>query len=609
MVVPQEKSKFNNIGSIHADNYSALPKSVSIGHCKSLPHVRETFPLEPRKTVELTEKEKNFVRSLSCSMGGGDRQAAGLPGQQKFRPVIGDGSSHPHYHDFPASPVPHFYQPHHHPSPPLHPSTALPGNICMGMPTDFVQSFLQGPFPAAPLPPCYFNNGCMGPFLPGYHLPASYHHPGDSTFKYTNVLDSLLPQNPMPSVMDILTPPPEKTSFNESPSGGGPMYKISKKSLSSSNGTNNNNSQNNGSSNPFNNNSKLLEEFRNGRAQNLDLIAIKDDIYAFATDQHGSRFIQQKFDAAPTSTRNVVFEAILPHTLNLMKDVFGNYIVQKFFESGDKNQRSQLLDMVRGHLVELSLNIYGCRVIQKAVENAEECDVQMILSELRVGNKVIKCMVDQHGNHVIQKVFEHVKPDSLNFIIDIVENCCDELSIVSLAKHNYGCRVLQKMLKHLLPHQKEFIVQQLQSHLDELLVHQYGNYVIQELFKSSSTVVKHYIVIFIKADLEKYSMDKFASNVIEKCLIDGDQEQVKTLVTKIFEVPFEDLLYRMIGDQFGNYVVQKMLDVCDIQNRKKLIAAIKPKQAFLKKLPFGKHILAKCSESQSSPQKDKEATP
>ncbi|CEF62214.1 Maternal protein pumilio [Strongyloides ratti] len=574
MVIPQEKNKLSNIGSFHSEHYSALPKSsLSFGNYKSLPNAKETFFLDQRKTIELTEHEKNFVRSLSCNMGGGDRST--LPGSSKFIPSLGERNGHYHHHDFPSSGAQQFYQQQNHQSS-FHSPTTLPGSIF------------------SPVPTCYYSNGCMGPLIPGYHLP-SYHSNNElGGMKYGNVLDTILPSNTISSsVMDILTPPPEKHIIDEVPTNGGSLYRLSKQCMSSNN--------NNSNSRHSNVNSKLLEEFRNGRTHNLDLVAIRDDIFAFATDQHGSRFIQQKFDSATSNVRSIVFEAILPHTYNLMKDVFGNYIVQKFFESGDKHQRSQLLDMVRGHLVELSLDVYGCRVIQKAVENAEECDVQMILNELRVGNKIIKCMVDQHGNHVIQKVFENVKPESLNFIIDAVRSCGDDLPIVTLAKHNYGCRVLQKMLKHLLHHQKEFIIQELQSHLDELLTHQYGNYVIQELFNSSSTVVKHYIVIFIKADLEKYSMDKFASNVIEKCLTLGDKEQVKTLVTKIFEVPFEDLLYRMISDQFGNYVIQKMLDVCDGQSRKKLIAAIKPKQSFLKKVAFGKHILVKCNDNQLQP--------
>ena len=34
----------------------------------------------------------------------------------------------------------------------------------------------------------------------------------------------------------------------------------------------------------------------------------------------------------------MVFKEILPHSLNLMVDVFGNYVIQKFFEHGTEEQ-------------------------------------------------------------------------------------------------------------------------------------------------------------------------------------------------------------------------------------------------------------------------------
>lgn len=54
----------------------------------------------------------------------------------------------------------------------------------------------------------------------------------------------------------------------------------------------------------------------------------------FSGDQHGSRFIQQKLESASTEDKQIVFDEILPNSLQLMTDVFGNYVIQKFFEHG-----------------------------------------------------------------------------------------------------------------------------------------------------------------------------------------------------------------------------------------------------------------------------------
>lgn len=50
----------------------------------------------------------------------------------------------------------------------------------------------------------------------------------------------------------------------------------------------------------------------------------------------------------------------------------------------------------------LALQMYGCRVIQKALESVDQ-DCQMeVINE--ISNHVLKCVKDQNGNHVVQKV-------------------------------------------------------------------------------------------------------------------------------------------------------------------------------------------------------------
>jgi len=51
----------------------------------------------------------------------------------------------------------------------------------------------------------------------------------------------------------------------------------------------------------------------------------------------------------------------------------------------------------------------------------------------------------------------------------------------------------------------------------------------------------------------------------------------------------------MMKDQFANYVVQKMLDVVDGEQKELLIAKIKPHLQSLKKYTYGKHLIAMLS--------------
>jgi len=52
-------------------------------------------------------------------------------------------------------------------------------------------------------------------------------------------------------------------------------------------------------------------------------------VFNSSSDQHGSRFIQQKLESCSVEEKTLVFKEVLPHASKLMTDVFGNYVIQK----------------------------------------------------------------------------------------------------------------------------------------------------------------------------------------------------------------------------------------------------------------------------------------
>jgi len=85
--------------------------------------------------------------------------------------------------------------------------------------------------------------------------------------------------------------------------------------------------------------------------------------------------------------------------------------------------------------------MYGCRVVQKALEVISSEQQARLVKELE--GHVMKCIKDQNGNHVIQKIIETVPIAYTQFIIDTFNN-----KVYQLATHPYGCRVIQRILEH-----------------------------------------------------------------------------------------------------------------------------------------------------------------
>ncbi|CAH8672294.1 unnamed protein product [Schistosoma bovis] len=350
--------------------------------------------------------------------------------------------------------------------------------------------------------------------------------------------------------------------------------------------------------------SQLLEDFRNSSArfQHMHLSELRDHMVEFARDQHGSRFIQQKLETATTTEKNSVFNEILPHSGKLMTDVFGNYVIQKFFEFGTKEQKELLSQRLQGHVVEFATQMYGCRVIQKALESVPAEAKIHIVGELRPF--VTRCVKDQNGNHVIQKCIECVPPSELDFIISAFRG-----QVVLLSSHPYGCRVIQRILEHCLPEQTRPILDELHKGVEHLVKDQYGNYVIQHVLEHGSNEDKSRIIQSLRGRVCALSSHKFASNVMEKAIANAVPSERAVLIEEILH-PISNVningdassvttnnisssLVDMMKDQYANYVVQRMLELADTEQRRVLINRIRPMQNVLRKFNYGKHIIAK----------------
>jgi len=339
--------------------------------------------------------------------------------------------------------------------------------------------------------------------------------------------------------------------------------------------------------------SVILEDLRSvphPRAHTLQDIVAEGLVADLATDQNGSRFIQTKLEEASDADKQAVFEQILPETLRLCTDVFGNYCIQKFFEYGTPEQKQQLSQKIKHRVLPLSLQMYGCRVVQKILESVDAETQNELIREL--DQHVLECVKDQNANHVIQKCIEQVnRSNNIDFIIKAFYG-----RVFDLSTHPYGCRVIQRMLEHCYPDLKELtepVLDELMSYAEQLAKDQYGNYVLQHVLQHSIPDARDAIVDVVARNILAFSKHKFASNVVERCFVSTQTKQRDILLTAVVGKADSSPLVSMVRDQYGNYVIQKMLETLNVPQRNKLIRKISEYVPNIRKIAFGKHIVAK----------------
>ena len=427
------------------------------------------------------------------------------------------------------------------------------------------QAFMGNNAPASP-----FSQKGAGVFVPNNESWNEFHH--------------------SPGVYNTMIPPPMygRHSANGSPMRPQAMLSVNMNKSPNVNAVKYAQRASKGPESPLSQRSSVLEEFRNSRNKNFDLKDILGYAVEFSSDQHGSRFIQQKLEVALDDEKAMLFEEIHPQSLALMSDVFGNYVIQKFFEHGSPSQRIALVDTMKGKILNLTLQMYGCRVVQKALEHIPLPKQLEVVHELD-GN-ISRCIMDQNGNHVVQKAIECIPYTDIYFILEAFKGQAYEL-----ATHPYGCRVIQRIFEHCPVVQMEMLMVELRGYVDSLLVDQYGNYVIQNMLEKGNGDDKEKVINIVRGQILPLSKHKFASNVVEKSMIFCSEVERRGFIEEIVQVKPDGTnpLLQMMKDQYANYVIQTMLDVTSPEQRAILVAHIKPHFSSLKKFTYGKHIISK----------------
>jgi len=326
--------------------------------------------------------------------------------------------------------------------------------------------------------------------------------------------------------------------------------------------------------------------------QALNMLMIKENtLFAFVTDQEGSRFLQENLGSATTEQLWRTFNHLKRDFITISQDVYGNYIAQKYLELGSDELRSAVLETLLPHISSLSLQLYGCRVVQKLLAFGAWEHKSLVAKQFK--GSIMKYVYDQNGNHVIQKLIECLNPKEIGFVVDEISGYT-----CRLAMHPYGSRVIQRLLTRVSRKKAQLLLNEIKQHTVALSKNQYGNWIIQWIIKHC-VLERREVVVQLIGHVAELSKEKFASNVIEQVFRRSSRADISALAEELLEDDASQTercstLVTLVNDQFGNYVVQTLLDSSSGEFRQRLLASLS-KCGKLEK-DYGKNILLKVEQ-------------
>ena len=150
------------------------------------------------------------------------------------------------------------------------------------------------------------------------------------------------------------------------------------------------------------------------------------------------------------------------------------------------------------------------------------------------------------------------KPFEVNFIIESVKNKIYELTL-----NLYGCRVVQELISILDNQNISIVTSELKPFYDNCIQDKNGNHVIQKLIEKVSLNDLSDIYLVSLNNIIKLSKHQYGCRVIQRLFKYCNEEQIKSMLSELFKD-----INNLIQDQYGNYVIQFILENQSINNDK-----------------------------------------
>lgn len=313
------------------------------------------------------------------------------------------------------------------------------------------------------------------------------------------------------------------------------------------------------------------------------------NICNIAKDQAGCRMLQKLLESNDEPFVDAVLEGVIENLVELMTDPFGNYLCQKLMSVCSESKLSKIIDSIGNELIDVALNMHGTRALQKLIEVIRTPEHVMKITDV-LNSGAVELVTDLNGNHVIQTCLSSLTSDECEFIYQTMYKHC-----VKLATHRHGCCVMQRCIDAANDRQRRMLIEIITQNVLELVEDAYGNYVIQYTLRLKNHDINVAIVKALAPRVTEFAKQKYSSNVIERCLMICPPETRSILISRFIDAPFE-IIKDLILHPFGNYVIQRVLNVARSDEMEAILDRIQPHIDELKNASAGKRIAAKISK-------------
>ena len=282
---------------------------------------------------------------------------------------------------------------------------------------------------------------------------------------------------------------------------------------------------------------------------------LKGKFILLMKNQQTSRILQFYLEQTKQEIIHLIFKEIVNDLNKLILDIYANYFCLKIFYYLNNKDRLLFLYNISDNFDNLCINKISTYPIQCIIEklNTDE-EFDLVFNSIK--NNLMKLCFDVYGTHVIEKILatfnyeKHIIHIS-NFILE---------NFILLVNNSNGLCIVKKeiIIEYKRKNSKNYkkLKQLLIDNSLLLILNPFGNYALQMAIDNWDLEDIKDIINTFKGKGLLLSIQKYSSNVIERCIEKDEQ----FLTSFIYEISIDNKSFGILmKNNYGNYVIQTAL--------------------------------------------------
>ncbi|CAJ1936035.1 unnamed protein product [Sphenostylis stenocarpa] len=247
----------------------------------------------------------------------------------------------------------------------------------------------------------------------------------------------------------------------------------------------------------------------------------------------------------------------------MAKDQHGCRFLQKMFDEGTPEDVQVIFNEIIDHVVELMVNPFGNYLMQKLLDVCnEEQRMQILLILTEEPGQLVRISLNTHGTRVVQKLIESLRTrQQISLAVSALEP-----GFLALIKDLNGNHVVQRCLLCLSNEDNKFIFVAAAKYCVDIATHQHGCCVLQRCIGHSSGEYREKLIGEICANALLLAQDQYGNYVVQFIL-----DLKIPSATSCIRAQFEGNYVHLSRQKFGSHVVEKCLSVLNDENRSRVI--------------------------------------